>query len=90
MMEIVGIRQVNIGKIRATVDVQTSEGFIIRGFKVVEGDNGLFVAMPSEKTRTGKYVDLVRIDDRSLKEMLEAVVLDAYRKKLAKSSASSL
>ncbi len=48
-MEIVGIRQVNIGKIRATVDVQTSEGFIIRGFKVVEGDNGLFVAMPSEK-----------------------------------------
>lgn len=89
-MEIVGIRQVNIGKIRATVDVQTSEGFIIRGFKVVEGDNGLFVAMPSEKTRTGKYVDLVRIDDRSLKEMLEAVVLDAYRKKLAKSSASSL
>lgn len=89
-MEIVGIRQVNIGKIRATVDVQTSEGFIIRGFKVVEGDNGLFVAMPSEKTRTGKYVDLVRIDDRSLKEMLEALVLDAYRKKLAKSSASSL
>ncbi len=90
MMEIVGIRQVNIGKIRATVDVQTSEGFIIRGFKVVEGDNGLFVAMPSEKTRTGKYVDLVRIDDRSLKEMLEALVLDAYRKKLVKSSTSSL
>lgn len=89
-MEIVGIRQVNIGKIRATVDVQTSEGFIIRGFKVVEGDNGLFVAMPSEKTRTGKYVDLVRIDDRSLKEMLEALVLDAYRKKLVKSSTSSL
>jgi len=89
-MEIVGIRQVTIGKIRATVDVQTSEGFIIRGFKVVEGDNGLFVAMPSEKTRTGKYIELVRIDDRSLKEMLEALVLDAYRKKLAKSSASSL
>lgn len=89
-MEIVGIRQVNIGKIRATVDVQTSEGFIIRGFKVVEGDNGLFVAMPSEKTRNGKYIELVRIDDRSLKEMLEALVLDAYRKKLAKSSTSSL
>lgn len=89
-MEIVGIRQVNIGKIRAMVEVQTSEGFIIRGFKVVEGDNGLFVAMPSEKTRTGKYIDLVRIDDRSLKEMLETLVLDAYQKKLAKSSSSNL
>jgi len=83
-MEIVAIRQVNIGKIRASVDIQTSEGFIVKGFKVVEGDNGLFVAMPSEKTRMGKYIDLVRIDDPSLKEMLETLVLDAYRKKLEK------
>ncbi len=36
---------------------------------------------PRKKTRAGKYIDLVRIDDRSLKEMLEALVLDAYRKK---------
>jgi stage V sporulation protein G len=83
-MEIVAIRQVNIGKIRASVDIQTSEGFIVKGFKVVEGDNGLFVAMPSERTRTGKYFDLVRIDDPSLKEMLETLVLDAYREKLEK------
>ncbi len=80
-MEVVGIRQVSIGKIRATVDIQTSEGFIIRGFKVVEGENGLFVGMPSERTRGGKYIDLVRLNDPSLKEMLEALVLDAYLKK---------
>ncbi|MEJ2635061.1 MAG: septation protein SpoVG family protein [Calditrichia bacterium] len=80
-MEISAIRMVNIGKIKAVVDVRTSEGFIIRGFKVVEGDNGLFVGMPSERTKSGKYMDLVKIDDWNLKEMLETLVLDAYNKK---------
>ena len=82
-MEVVSFRNLNIGKIKASVDIRTSEGFIIRGFKVVEGDNGLFVGMPSERTKAGKYVDLVKIEDPSLKEMLESLVLDAYQKKSA-------
>lgn len=81
-MEIVGIRLTSIGKIRALVDIQTSEGFIIRGFKVVEGDNGLFVGMPSERTRSGKYMDIVKITDSSLREMVETLVLDAYLAKI--------
>jgi stage V sporulation protein G len=80
-MEIVSYRNVNIGKIKASVDIRTMEGFIIKGFKVVEGDNGLFVGMPSERTRTGKYIDLVRIEDPSLKEMLETLVIDEYVKR---------
>ncbi len=81
-MEIVGIRLTTIGKIRALVDIQTTEGFIIRGFKVVEGDNGLFVGMPSERTRSGKYMDTVKIPDPSMKEMVETLVLDAYLAKI--------
>ena len=80
-MEIVSFRNVSISKIKASVDIRTTEGFIIKGFKVVEGDNGLFVGMPSERTRTGKYIDLVRIEDPSLKEMLEALVIDEYVKR---------
>ena len=80
-MEVVGIRQLNVGKIRASIDIRTSEGFIIKGFKVIEGDNGLFVGMPSERTRTGKYIDLVRIEDSNLKEMLTTLVLDYYQLK---------
>ena len=80
-MEVVGIRQLNVGKIRASIDIRTSEGFIIKGFKVIEGDNGLFVGMPSERTRTGKYIDLVRIEDSNLKEMLSTLVLDYYQRK---------
>ena len=80
-MEVVGIRQMNVGKIRASIDIRTSEGFIIKGFKVIEGDNGLFVGMPSERTRTGKYVDLVRVEDFNLKEMLNTLILDYYMRK---------
>jgi stage V sporulation protein G len=80
-MEIISFRNLNIGKIRATLDIQTTEGFIIRGFKVVEGEKGLFVGMPSERTRTGKYLDLVRIEDPTLKEMLESLILDEYHRR---------
>ena len=80
-MEVVGFRQLNVGKIRASIDVRTSEGFIIKGFKVIEGDTGLFVGMPSERTRTRKYIDLVRIEDSNLKEMLSTLVLDYYQRK---------
>jgi len=80
-MDIDAIRLVNFGKIKAKVDVRTSEGFVIRGFKVVEGENGLFVGMPSEKTKTGRYIDLVSVRDKNLREMLEQLVLDAYLKK---------
>jgi len=80
-MEINAIRLVKFGKIVATVDIQTSEGFIIKGFKVIEGDNGLFVGMPSEKTRTGKYIDLISLSDFHLKEMLESQIIDYYLQK---------
>ena len=81
-MEINAIKLVSIGKIRALADIRTAEGFIIRGFKVVEGDNGFFVGMPSERTRSGKYIDMIQITDPQLKEMLETLVLDAYQQKI--------
>jgi stage V sporulation protein G len=81
-LEINAIRLVKIGKIHATVDIRTSEGFIIRGFKVIEGENGLFVGMPSERTRAGKYIDLVKIADPNLREILETIILDAFQKKM--------
>ena len=37
------------GKVRAFFDLTTSEGFVIKGFKIIEGINGLFVSMPSQK-----------------------------------------
>ena len=50
------------GKVRAFFDLTTEEGFIIKGFRLVEGINGLFVSMPSQKGQDGEYYDTVLAD----------------------------
>ena len=47
------------GKLRAFFDLETSDGFNIKGFKIMEGINGLFVSMPSQKNDEGEYNDTV-------------------------------
>ena len=47
------------GKIKAFFDLQTEDGFTIKGFKLVEGTNGLFVGFPSQKGNDDEYHDTV-------------------------------
>ena len=47
------------GKVRAFFDLTTSEGFTLKGFKIIEGINGLFVSMPSQKSSDGEYYDSI-------------------------------
>ena len=57
-MKIVRMNKVeNFGKLRAFFDLLTGDGFTIKGFKIMEGVNGLFVSMPSTKDKDGKYND---------------------------------
>ena len=52
----------NWGKIKAFFDLQTEDGFTIKGFKLVEGINGLFVGFPSQKGSDEEYHDTVWAD----------------------------
>ena len=45
------------GKIKAFFDLRTDEGFVIKGFKLIHGINGLFVGNPSQKGNDGEYYD---------------------------------
>ena len=67
----------NWGKIRAFFDLQTEEGFIIKGFKLVEGINGLFVGFPSQKGSDDEYHDTVWAD-RDIKEEVNQLAIKAY------------
>ena len=58
-MRISRINKGSWGKVRAFFDVETDEGFTMKGFKLIEGINGLFVSMPSEKNKDGDYQDTV-------------------------------
>ena len=67
----------NWGKIRAFFDLQTNEGFTIKGFKLVEGINGLFVGFPSQKGSDDEYYDTVWAD-REIKEQVNELAIKTY------------
>ena len=65
------------GKIRAFFDLQTQEGFTIKGFKLVEGINGLFVGFPSQKCSDDEYRDTIWAE-RDLKDELTQFAIKEY------------
>ena len=76
------------GKVRAFFDLTTSEGFIIKGFKIIEGINGLFVSMPSQKSNDGEYYDSV-FADKDLRDELEKIAIREYGQESVASSSST-
>ena len=65
-------------KLRAFFDVETEEGMVVKGFKIVEGINGLFVGNPSEYSeKDDKYYDRVFIP-KELKDELEQEAIKEY------------
>ena len=65
------------GKVRAFFDLRTEEGFVIKGFKIIEGINGLFVSMPSQKGKEDEYFDTVWVE-KDLRDTLNKLALDQY------------
>ena len=76
------------GKLRAFFDLKTSEGFIIKGFKLVEGISGLFVGMPSTQGKDGEYYDTI-FADKELRDQLQQVALRSYGQESVAVSESS-
>ncbi len=67
----------NWGKIRAFFDLKTEDGFIIKGFKLIEGINGLFVGFPSQKNKEDEYFDTV-MAERELREKLTKLAIKEF------------
>ncbi len=65
--------------LKAFADVSFAGVFIVKGIKVVEGKNGLFVSMPSEKGKDGKWYNTVYPSTDELKQQLSEAVLEAYK-----------
>ena len=69
----------NWGKVRAFFDLTTQDGFTIKGFKLIEGINGLFVSMPSQKGNDEEYYDTVWIDSKQIREELTTLAISEYQ-----------
>ena len=76
-MRISRINKGSWGKVRAFFDVETDEGFTIKGFKLIEGNNGLFVSMPSEKNKDGDYQDTV-FASKQLRQEVNKIAMEEY------------
>ena len=75
---------VNEERLKAYVTVTFDNSFIIRDVKVIRGNNGLFVAMPSRKRKDGSFRDIAHPLNNEAREMIEGVILKEYEKELDK------
>ncbi|MCI9279474.1 MAG: septation regulator SpoVG [Bacilli bacterium] len=65
----------------ATVVIDNS--FAIHDIRIIEGDNGLFIAMPSRKTATGEYKDIAHPINTDVRNMFQDVILEEFKKETA-------
>ena len=68
------------GKMKAVVSVTIDDEFVVHDIKVIEGDKGLFIAMPSRRSSDGEYRDVAHPINTSTRERLQAVIVEAYEK----------
>ena len=70
------------GKMKAIVSITIDDEFVIHDIKVIEGDKGLFIAMPSKKATDGEYRDIAHPINSSTRERIQNTNLDSYQKAL--------
>ena len=70
------------GKLKAIVSITLDNEFVVHDIKVIEGEKGLFIAMPSKKSADGEYRDVAHPINSSTREMIQGIILDRYQKSL--------
>lgn len=70
------------GKMKAIVSITIDDEFVVHDIKVIEGEKGLFIAMPSRLATDGEYRDIAHPINSATRERLQTLILDAYKKEL--------
>lgn len=77
------------GKMKAVVSITLDEEFVIHDIKVIEGEKGLFIAMPSRRAGDGEYRDIAHPINSSTREKIQAIILEKYEEVLAEEPVAS-
>lgn len=73
------IRKIDsVGKMKAIVSVTFDDMFVVHDMKVIEGQSGLFIAMPSRKTPGGEYKDIAHPINSETREAIQKKILAEY------------
>ena len=71
------------GKLKAVVSITIDEEFVVHDIKVIEGEKGLFIAMPSKKSLDGEYRDIAHPINSGTRERIQTTILKKYEQSLA-------
>jgi Uncharacterized protein, involved in the regulation of septum location len=71
------------GKLKAVVSITMDEEFVVHDIKVIEGEKGLFIAMPSKKALDGEYRDIAHPINSGTRERIQTMILQKYQDALA-------
>ena len=70
------------GKLKAVVSITIDNEFVVHDIKVIEGEKGLFIAMPSKKALYGEYRDIAHPINSGTREKIQNTILDRYQESL--------
>ncbi len=73
---------VNEDRLKAYVSITLDDCFVVRDLKVIQGPNGLFVAMPSKKRKDGQFRDIAHPLNKETRTEIEDLIFEAYSKEL--------
>ena len=71
------------GKMKAVVSITIDEEFVVHDIKIIEGEKGLFIAMPSRKAADGEYRDIAHPINSGTRERIQKLILEKYEETLA-------
>ena len=70
------------GKMKAVVSITIDEEFVVHDIKVIEGEKGLFIAMPSRKATDGEYRDIAHPINSNTRDHIQTLILGKYQEML--------
>ena len=71
------------GKMKAVVSITIDGAFVVHDIKVIEGEKGLFIAMPSRKATSGEYRDIAHPINSEARDKIQKAILESYEKALS-------
>lgn len=78
------VRKINAeGRMKAVVSVTFDDAFVVHDIKVIEGQEKLFIAMPSRKTPDGEFKDIAHPINAEMRELLQEMILAKYEESLS-------
>ena len=78
------------GKLNAVLSITFDDEFVVHDIKVIEGEKGLFIAMPSKKAMDGEYRDIAHPINSGTRDRIQSTILEKYKQALEEESEAAV